>query len=81
MRIKLNIKGALYQKLLFIFTHILKGHGTEAQNHVVCVNAAMAIATATNKSVADSFELAKNSLMEGKALNSFKTLVTLSKKK
>lgn len=64
-----------------IFTHILKGQGTEAQNQVVCVNAAMAIATVTNKTVADCFVIAKESLMSGCALNSFKTLVELSKKK
>ncbi|MFL0352202.1 anthranilate phosphoribosyltransferase [Xanthomarina sp. GH4-25] len=62
-----------------IFTHILKGQGTQAQNNVVCANAAMAIATVTNKSVEESFELAKESLLGGKALNSFKTLVKLSK--
>jgi anthranilate phosphoribosyltransferase len=64
-----------------IFTHILKGQGTEAQNQVVCANAALAIATVTGKSVSESFELAKESLLGGNALNSFKTLVTLSKKK
>ncbi|MCX7551896.1 anthranilate phosphoribosyltransferase [Xanthomarina sp. F2636L] len=64
-----------------IFTHILNGQGTEAQNHVVYANAAMAIATVTNKTVADSFNLAKESLESGKALNSFKQLVKLSKKK
>ena len=61
-----------------IFTHILNGHGTDAQNNVVCANAAMAIATVTNKSVEDSFELAKESLLSKKALNSFETLVKLS---
>ena len=30
-----------------IFTAVLDGKGTEAQNNVVCANAAMAIATAT----------------------------------
>lgn len=61
-----------------IFTHILNGHGTDAQNNVVCANAAMAIATVTNKSVEDSFELAKESLLSKKALKSFETLVKLS---
>ena len=31
-----------------IFTAILDGKGSQAQNDVVCANAAMAIATATN---------------------------------
>ena len=62
-----------------IFTNILKGQGTDSQNNVVCANAAMAIATVTNNTIKDSFELAKESLLRGKALNSFKTLVELSK--
>ncbi|TYA58255.1 anthranilate phosphoribosyltransferase [Formosa maritima] len=61
-----------------IFTHILKGQGTEAQNNVVCANAAMAITTVTDIPIENSFELAKESLLRGKALNSFKTLVKLS---
>lgn len=64
-----------------IFTHILKGQGTDSQNNVVCANAALAIATVTNKTVADGFVMAKESLMSGRALNSFKTLVKLSNKK
>ncbi|MCX7548206.1 anthranilate phosphoribosyltransferase [Xanthomarina sp. F1114] len=63
-----------------IFTHILNGQGTEAQNNVVCANAAMAIATVTKKPLADSFNLAKESLESGKALNSFKQLVDISNK-
>ncbi len=62
-----------------IFTHILNGHGTEAQNNVVCANAAVAISTATRKPIIESFELAKVSLFEGKAKSSFETLVTLSR--
>ena len=61
-----------------IFTHILDGYGTNAQNNVVCANAALAIATATNKSIADSFEMAHSSLMNGKAKKSFTTLIELS---
>ena len=62
-----------------IFTHILRGQGTDAQNNVVCANAALAIATVNKASIEDSFQTAKESLMSGKALNSFKTLVELSK--
>lgn len=62
-----------------IFMHILKGQGTDSQNHVVCANVAMAISTVTNANIQDSFELAKASLLGGNALNSFKTLVNLSK--
>jgi anthranilate phosphoribosyltransferase len=62
-----------------IFTHILKGQGTDSQNNVVCANAAMAISTVTKKSIEDSFELAKESLLGGKAKQSFDKLVKLSK--
>jgi len=61
-----------------IFTHILEGQGTNAQNNVVCANAAIAIATVTNSSIKNSFQLAMESLHSGKALNSFKTLIQLS---
>lgn len=62
-----------------IFTRILDGHGSAAQNNVVCANAAMAIATVTQKSVKDSFELAKEALLGGKAKEKFERLVKLSK--
>ncbi|WP_223033765.1 anthranilate phosphoribosyltransferase [Hanstruepera marina] len=61
-----------------IFTHILQGQGTDAQNHVACANAALAISTFNNTSIEDSFQIAKESLLSGKALKSFKTLVALS---
>ena len=62
-----------------IFNQVLDGLGTVAQNNVVCANAALAISTVYNTSVSDSFQLAKESLMSGKAKHSFKTLVDLSK--
>lgn len=62
-----------------IFTTILNGEGSKAQNNVVCANAAMAIATVTNHSVADSFGIAKETLLSGKAREKFETLVNLSK--
>ncbi|MGV8814369.1 MAG: anthranilate phosphoribosyltransferase [Gelidibacter sp.] len=62
-----------------IFTKILNGQGSEAQNNVVCANAAMAIATVTQKSVEDSFEAAKASLLSGKAKAKFEKLVEISK--
>ncbi|WP_027125417.1 anthranilate phosphoribosyltransferase [Gelidibacter mesophilus] len=63
-----------------IFTQILNGQGSEAQNNVVCANAAMAIATVTKKSEEDSFGLAKEALLSGKANEKFNKLVELSKK-
>ena len=62
-----------------IFIHILNGQGSEAQNNVVCANAAMAIATVTKQSIDDSFELAKVSLLGGKAKEKFERLVEISK--
>ena len=50
-----------------IFTNILEGKGTDAQNNVVLVNSAFAIKTISGKSFEDSLELAKSSLFGGKA--------------
>ena len=61
-----------------IFTQILDGKGNEAQNNVVCANAAMAIATTTQKSVDECFDLAKESLLGGTAKETFKRLVKIS---
>jgi anthranilate phosphoribosyltransferase len=62
-----------------MFMNILSGKGTEAQNNVVCANAAMAIATVNGKSPLESFAVAKESLLSGKALSSLKILQELSK--
>ncbi|WP_299780405.1 anthranilate phosphoribosyltransferase [uncultured Formosa sp.] len=61
-----------------IFVNILQGQGTEAQNNVVCANAAMAIQTVKHTTLTDSFAAAKESLQSGEALKRFKTLVDLS---
>lgn len=63
-----------------IFTEVLDGKGTEAQNNVVCANAAMAIATATQKPEKESFELATEALLGGKAKEKFDKLVEISGK-
>lgn len=63
-----------------IFTQILKGNGTKAQNDVVCANAGMAIATARNLSISDGFQSARESLESGRAFESFKKLQELSAK-
>lgn len=62
-----------------IFTNILEGDGTFAQNNVVCANAGMAIATVQNTTPKAGFEIAKESLQSGKALQAFKKLLDLSK--
>lgn len=61
-----------------IFSAVLEGKGTEAQQNVVCANAAMAIATATYCSPQVGYEKAKESLLSGKANQAFKTLQKLS---
>ncbi len=62
-----------------MFTDIISGKGTEAQNNVVCANAAMAIATVTKCSPLEGFELAKESLLSGKGLKALNKLQELSK--
>ncbi|GGH40091.1 anthranilate phosphoribosyltransferase [Mangrovimonas yunxiaonensis] len=61
-----------------IFNDILSGKGTEAQNKVVCANAALAISTVKNTSIADSYLMAQESLKSGRAKASFNTLIQLS---
>ena len=61
-----------------IFTKVLEGKGSKAQNNVVCANAAMAIATVTDCNPKEGFEKAKESLLSGKANKAFKKLQKLS---
>ena len=61
-----------------IFMAILNNTGSEAQQHVVCANAGMAIATVQGCSPREGFEKAKEALASGKALQAFKTLQHLS---
>lgn len=61
-----------------IFTSIIDGNGSEAQNDVVLTNAAYALMTFDDKkSFKESFALAKDSLLGGKAKQSLKTLIEL----
>ncbi|TDW48700.1 anthranilate phosphoribosyltransferase [Flavobacterium sp. 270] len=71
--------GKTIEKSAEMFTNIISGKGNEAQNNVVCANAAMAIATVTKCSPQEGFELAKESLFSGKGLKALQTLQTLSK--
>ncbi|MGM8361750.1 anthranilate phosphoribosyltransferase [Flavobacterium sp. ARAG 55.4] len=61
-----------------MFLNIISGKGTEAQNNVVCANAAMAIATVTGCTPLQGFEQAKESLFSGKGLTALKKLQQLS---
>src|SRR3970040_1623564 len=62
-----------------MFTDIISGKGTEAQNKVVCANAGMAIATVTKCSPLEGVELAKERLLSGKGLKALTTLQEISK--
>ena len=61
-----------------IFMDIISGKGTEAQQNVVCANAALAIATVENSNIIDSFAKAKKSLQSGKALEKLQKLQQIS---
>ena len=59
-----------------IFTDVLNNKGTKAQTNVVLANAACAISTIEeNKTLPECVEIAKESLVSGKALNTFKLLM------
>lgn len=71
--------GKTVQESASIFTDILCGNGTEAQNNVVCANAGLAISVMHNISHLEGFALAKESLIGKSALKSFKKLQELNK--
>ena len=71
--------GNTIEESAAMFLNIISGKGTEAQNNVVCANAAMAISTVNGSSTLESFELAKESLFSGKALLALNKLKELSK--
>ncbi len=61
-----------------LFLDIISGKGTEAQNNVVCANAAIALTTINQISISDGFAMAVESLQSGKALEKLKKLQQLS---
>ena len=71
--------GKTIEESAQMFTNIISGKGTEAQNNVVCANAAMAILTVNGGSPLESFQLAKESLLSGKGLAALNKLKNLSK--
>lgn len=71
--------GKTIEESAEMFTNIISGKGNEAQNNVVCANAAMAISTVTKCSPQEGFELAKESLFSGKGLKALNKLQELSK--
>lgn len=68
--------GETVEEAAAIFTSILKGQGTDAQNAVVLSNAAFAINTIhPEKSFGDCFYEAETALMNGKAQQSFTNII------
>ncbi|RAV29827.1 anthranilate phosphoribosyltransferase [Sinomicrobium soli] len=61
-----------------IFMNVLQGKGTEAQNNVVCANAALAIATTRQIAPQQALGMARESLESGKALHALKKLRDIS---
>jgi len=71
--------GKTIEESAAMFMNVISCKGTEAQNNVVCANAAMAIATVNGSSPLESFQLAKESLLSGKASAALNKLQELSK--
>ena len=71
--------GSTVEESAQMYLNIISGKGTEAQNNVVCANAAMAIATVTGCTPLEGFEQAKESLFSEKGLVALKKLQELSK--
>ena len=70
--------GSTIQAAAKTFKTIINGQGTEAQNNVVCANAGLAIATVNGVSHQDGFQLAQESLQNGKAKRSLEQLIALT---
>lgn len=70
--------GATVDEAAKIFKTIIEGNGTLAQNNVVCANAGLAIATVQQISHQEGFELAKESLKNGKAKTKLQQLIELT---
>jgi anthranilate phosphoribosyltransferase len=74
-----DIKGGeTIEESAQIFMNIISGNGTEAQQNVVCANAAIAISTVENSSIINAFAIAKESLQSGKALEKLQKLQQIS---
>lgn len=61
-----------------IFTDILSGKGTQAQNEAVYANAGLAIAVGKQIEIKEGIEQARESIKSGKALESFKKFLAVN---
>lgn len=62
-----------------IFEKILSGKGTNAQNAAVLANAGLAITTVKQTPLTDGISLAKEALISGKAMESFKKFLSINR--
>ena len=70
--------GEKVEDAVKVFLSIIDGNGTEAQNAVVCSNAAMGLMlTDSYPDYQSAFDAAKDSLLGGKAKNALKKLLSL----
>lgn len=70
--------GSSVEEAAKLFTRILKGEGSWAQNAVVLANAAMALhCTGNHQTYEQAYAAAVESLESGKAYNTFKKLIAL----
>lgn len=68
--------GDTVEEAAQIFWNVLNGQGTLAQNDVVIANSGLALNCARPElNITEAFDQARESLMQGKALNSFKKLI------
>ena len=70
--------GDSIEEAASIFLHVLQGKGSDPQNEVVCANAGVAIATVKGCTPAEGYDIARESLLSGKALESLRNLQALS---
>ncbi len=70
--------GETIQDAADIFTSILNGKGTEAQNQAILSNAGLAIATVKEISFEEGIIAAKEALVAGKAIQSFKNFLSVN---
>jgi anthranilate phosphoribosyltransferase len=71
--------GTTIDEAAKIFLTILSGNGTQMQNDVVFVNAALAISMMQKIAIEESLAIAKDSLLSGKALERLKKLQNISR--
>jgi len=77
-----DIKGGeSIEESAAIFMNIISGKGTEAQQNVVCANAALAIVTVEKCSIPYAINKAKEALQSGKALQKLQKLQQISQAK